>query len=116
MPYIRLRRRDYDDGVPGVVDFAFGRMVPVTTGNDQRHEQTPVGNGCNGRNDQKETEPLRGINKTANEPVNGCMGEKPPKSRSSRSSRYPEGSQGELPVTGPLRGGATGSAFDVEAG
>ena len=117
MPYIRLRRWNFDDGVTGVVDFAFGRMVPVTTGNDQRHDQTPVGNGRNGCNDQKQTEPLRGINKPTNEPVKGCMGEKPADSRSSRSSRYPEGSQGELPIPGSFRsGGNTGSGFDVEAG
>ena len=117
VPYIRLRRRNYDDGVPGVVDFAFGRMVPVTTGNDQRHEQTPVGNGRNGCNDQKETQSIRAINKPANEPVNGCMGEKQPKSRYSRSAHYPEGSQGELPIPGSLRSGNnTGSGFDVEVG
>ena len=52
VPYIRLRRRDYDDGMPGVVDQAFGRQVPITTGNDQKNDQNPVGNGRNGRNDQ----------------------------------------------------------------
>ena len=116
MPYIRLRRRDYDDGVPGVVDFAFGRMVPVTTGNDQRHEQNPVGNGRNGCNDQKKTEAIRGTHKPTNGPVNGCMGEKRSGGRYSRSAHYPEGSQGELPIAGPLRPGTTGSGFDVEAG
>lgn len=105
--------------MPGVVDFAFGRMVPVTTGNDQRHDQTPAGNGRNGCNDQKQTERIRGINKPANEPFNGCMGKKQGGGRSSRSAHSSEGFQGELAITQALQPDdedQLGSGYDVEAG
>jgi phage/plasmid-associated DNA primase len=119
VPYIRLRRRNHDDGVTGVVDFAFGRMVPVTTRNDLRHDQTPVGNGRNGCNDQTQTEPIGGVNKPANEPVSGCMGEKRSDGRYDRYAHYLEGFQGELAITQPLQPDdeyQLGSGYDVEAG
>ncbi len=122
VPYIRLRRRDYDDGMPGVVDQAFGRQVPVTTGNDQKNDQNPVGNGGNGRNDQA---PLIHVKKEDSEQEaathTGIGRALEAVSRPSRSSRYCrslEGSQGELPISGSLHidpNDSTGSGFDVEA-
>ena len=122
VPYIRLRRRDYDDGMPGVVDQAFDRQVPVTTGNDQTNDQNPVGNGRNGRNDQsphshvREEDSEKG--ETAFTSIGGAFEAVSRPSRSSRYGRSLRGSQGELPIPGSLRfdsNDSTCSGSDVEA-
>ena len=106
VPHIQLRRRDYDDGMPWVVDQAFGRQVPVTSGNDQNNDRHPVSNG---RNNQS---PLSHIKVEDSEQeaatctgIRGALEAVSRSSRSSRSSRYGRflgGSQGELPVPGSL--------------
>ena len=108
--------------MPGVVDQAFGRQVPVTTWNDQKNDQNPVGKGRNGRNDQA---PLIHVKKEDSEQEaathTGIGRALEAVSRPSRSSRYCrslEGSQGELPISGSLHidpNDSTGSGFDVEA-
>lgn len=112
VPCVRLRAPSEPRDVPGVVDYAFGRMVSVTTRNEPVHEETPVGNDRNEGNEEiqlGDKEPQRGV-------------EDPPsraevrKSRSARSVRSPEASQGELLIPGSFRLGDTGSGFDVEAG
>ena len=118
VPYVRLRRRGVDEGMPGIVDYAFGRLVPVTTRNDQRHDQTPVGNGRNGCNGQKPIKPIGEVVKPANKTfIDSHKGDVEPISRYSRSAHSLEGSQGELAIPEPLRITSietTGSSFDVE--
>ena len=122
VPYIRLRRRDYDDGEPGVVDQAFGRQVPVTTGNDQKNDQNPVGKGRNGRNDQAPLSHVKEEDSDQEAATHTGSGRAlEAVSRPSRSSRYARsqgGSQGELPIPGSFHidsNDSTGSGFDVEA-
>ena len=105
--------------MPGVVDQAFGRQVPVTTWNDQKNDQNPVGNG---RNDQSPHSHVREEDseqgETALTSIGGACEAVSRPSRSSRYGRSLRGSQGELPIPGSLHidsNDLTGSGFDVEA-
>ena len=108
--------------MPGVVDQAFGLQVPVTTWNDQKNDQNPVGNGRNGRNDQSPHSHVREEDSEQGETaLTSIGGACEAVSRPSRSSRYARSlgrSQGELPISGSLHidsNDSTGSDFDVEA-
>ena len=108
--------------MPGVVDQAFGRQVPVTTWNDQKNDQNPVGNGGNGRNDQAPLSHVKEEDSEQEAATNTGIGRAlEAVSRPSRSSRYGRslgGSQGELPIPGSLHidsNDSTGLGFDVEA-